>query len=93
MNCEPEIRARSGRLVHNEPSYSSTPQTHIQLPAVTAPGFVVNFLSLRPFTCLCIICRRRDTPAVAGPVRMKELTTRLIDSLVGVRAKEVALSL
>src|SRR6266851_6436674 len=42
---------------------------------------------------LSVISRRRDQSTAPSPVRMKELAPRLVDALVRMRAKEVALRL
>src|SRR5579863_3679924 len=49
--------------------------------------------SRAPASELNVICGRRHAPSSAGPVGVEELATGLIDALVGVRAKEVALRL
>ncbi len=52
---------------------------------------------LRPFffagSMLGVVGGRRDLSASTGPVGMKELSPRLVDTLVGVRTEEVALRL
>src|SRR5229473_7527158 len=40
-----------------------------------------------------VVCSGRDPAASSGPIRVEELSTWLIDSLEGVRAEEISLSL